>query len=437
MGEHEVKAESGKRKAEMRRAVFLDRDGVINRALERDAKPYPPTSLAEFEILPEVPEALARLKAAGYLLVVATNQPDVGRGTLDRGIVEQLHAHLAARLPVDRVEVCFHPGQGLSDCDCRKPKPGMLRRAAGELGIDLARSWMVGDRWRDVDCGHAAGCRTVFIDRGYAEELRQKPDFSARHLGEAADIILNQPNNHFMKRTLKDLSVKIFADGADKAGMLKLNADPLIQGLTTNPTLMRKAGLTDFEAFARDILQTITVKPLSLEVFSDEFPEMKRQALKINGWGKNVYVKIPITNTRNESSLALIRELANEGVKLNVTAILTLEQVRGVAAALNPQAPAVVSVFAGRIADTGVDPVEIMAESKAILQGLPQAELLWASVREVLNIFQANDCGSHIVTVPHDILGKAMKMSGMDLGELSLDTVKMFATDAKAAGFTL
>ena len=240
-----------------------------------------------------------------------------------------------------------------------------------------------------------------------------------------------------MKRTLKDLSVKIFADGADKAGMLKLNADPLIQGLTTNPTLMRKAGLTDFEAFARDILQTITVKPLSLEVFSDEFPEMKRQALKINGWGKNVYVKIPITNTRNESSLPLIRELANEGVKLNVTAILTLEQVRGVAAALNPQAPAVVSIFAGRIADTGVDPVGIMAESKAILKGLPQAELLWASVREVLNIFQANDCGSHIVTVPHDILGKAMKMSGMDLAELSLDTVKMFATDAKAAGFTL
>jgi len=240
-----------------------------------------------------------------------------------------------------------------------------------------------------------------------------------------------------MNRTLKDLTVKIFADGADKAGMLQLNANPLIQGLTTNPTLMRKAGLTDFEAFARDILQTITVKPLSLEVFSDEFPEMKRQALKINGWGKNVYVKIPITNTRRESSLPLIKELANEGVKLNVTAILTLEQVKGVAAALNPKVPAVVSVFAGRIADTGVDPVAIMTGSKKILKNLPHAELLWASVREVLNIFQANDCGSHIVTVPHDILGKAMKMAGMDLGELSLDTVKMFAADAKAAGFTL
>ena len=238
-------------------------------------------------------------------------------------------------------------------------------------------------------------------------------------------------------RTLRDLKVKIFADGADKAGMLKLNASPLIQGMTTNPTLMRKAGITDFEAFARDILQGITEKPLSLEVFSDEFPEMKRQALKINGWGKNGYVKIPITNTRAESSLPLIQELANEGVKLNVTAILTLEQVRGVAAALNPKVPAVVSVFAGRIADTGVDPVSIMVGSKAILKNLPQAELLWASVREVLNIFQANDCGAHIVTVPHDILAKAMKTAGIGLPEMSLDTVKMFANDAKAAGFTL
>jgi transaldolase len=240
-----------------------------------------------------------------------------------------------------------------------------------------------------------------------------------------------------MQRTLKDLPVKIFADGADKKGMLELNANPLIKGMTTNPTLMRKVGVTDFEAFAKDILQGITAKPLSLEVFSDEFPEMKRQALKINGWGKNVYVKIPITNTRNESSLPLIKELANEGVKLNVTAILTLAQVEGVTTVLNPKVPAVVSVFAGRIADTGVDPVGIMTESKTILKNLPHAELLWASVREVLNIFQANDCGAHIVTVPHDILGKAIKMAGMDLGELSLDTVKMFANDAKAAGFTL
>jgi transaldolase len=238
-------------------------------------------------------------------------------------------------------------------------------------------------------------------------------------------------------RTLKDLKVKIFADGADKAGMLQLNANPLIKGLTTNPTLMRKAGISDFEAFAKDILQGIKEKPLSFEVFSDDFPEMKRQAMKINSWAKNVYVKIPITNTRDESALPLIKELAGEGVKLNITAILTLKQVEGVAAALNPKAPSFVSVFAGRIADTGVDPVPHMVECKKILKGIPSAELLWASVREVLNIFQANDCGCEIVTVPHDILNKALKMAGMDLKELSLDTVKMFANDAKAAGFNL
>jgi transaldolase len=237
--------------------------------------------------------------------------------------------------------------------------------------------------------------------------------------------------------TLKDLKVKIFADGADKQGMLQLNANPLIRGMTTNPTLMRKAGLADFEAFARDILQSITVKPISFEVFSDEFSEMRRQALKINGWAKNVYVKIPITNTRGESSLALVRELTREGVKINVTAMLTQEQVAGVAQALDPEVPAIVSVFAGRIADTGVDPMPHMREAKKKLAGLPQAELLWASVREVLNIFQADACGCDIVTVPHDILNKALKLAGIGLKEMSLDTVKMFAADAKAAGFTL
>lgn len=177
-------------------AVFLDRDGVINRALEREGRPYPPTSLTEFEILPEVPAACARLKQAGYLLVVVTNQPDVGRGTLKREMVEMIHAEMCRRLPIDRVEVCYHPGQGASDCDCRKPKPGMVLRAARELGVDLAQSWMVGDRWRDIDCGHAAGCRTIFIDRGYVEELRQKPHFSAGNLAQTADIILRESKNH-------------------------------------------------------------------------------------------------------------------------------------------------------------------------------------------------------------------------------------------------
>lgn len=236
---------------------------------------------------------------------------------------------------------------------------------------------------------------------------------------------------------LENLKIHIYADGADKAGILDLYAKPYIRGLTTNPTLMKKAGIKDYEAFARDILQTVTAKPISLEVFSDDFPEMKRQALKIAGWGKNVYVKIPITNSRRETSIPLIRELSAQGVQLNITAILTLEQVRDVAAALNPAVPSVVSVFAGRIADTGVDPMGIMRESRKILAGQPKAELLWASVREVLNIVQAEQSGCHIVTVQHDILAKAAKLLGMDLGDLSLDTVKMFANDAASAGYKL
>jgi len=185
-----VKSEVRSPKSEVRRAVFLDRDGVINRALLREGKPYPPSSLDEFEILPDAPGACARLKAAGFWLVVATNQPDVGRGTLSREAVETMHAFMCRQLPIDRVEVCYHPGKGSADCECRKPRPGMLLRAARDLSLSLPQSWMVGDRWRDIDCGHAAGCRTVFIDRGYAEELRQLPDFRAGGLREAAEIIL-------------------------------------------------------------------------------------------------------------------------------------------------------------------------------------------------------------------------------------------------------
>ena len=236
---------------------------------------------------------------------------------------------------------------------------------------------------------------------------------------------------------LESLNVKIFADGADLEGMISLYRNPLVKGLTTNPTLMRKAGILDYESFAKDALAFIKDKPISFEVFSDEFSEMKRQALKIRDWQQNVYVKIPITNSRSQSSIPLIKELVRERVQLNVTAILTLKQVRDVAGALLPDVPAVVSVFAGRIADTGRDPVPVMAASKVLLEDLPKAELLWASVREVLNVVQANDCGCDIVTVPHDILNKALKLVGTDLEALSLDTVRMFAEDADRAGFKL
>jgi len=255
---------------------------------------------------------------------------------------------------------------------------------------------------------------------------------------DAKTSILPYTNPPDPMKSLNDLTIQIYADGADKAGILDLYAKPYIKGLTTNPTLMNKVGIKDYEAFAKEVLQTVTAKPISLEVFTDDLVDMKRQALKIKSWANNVYTKIPITNSRGDSCLPLIKELGQEGVKLNVTALMTVKQVRGVAEALNPAVPSVVSVFAGRIADTGVDPMPIMRACGAVLDGVqPKAELLWASTREVLNLFQAQESGCAIITVPHDILAKAAKMLGMDLTELSLDTVKGFAKDAAAAGFKL
>jgi transaldolase len=237
-------------------------------------------------------------------------------------------------------------------------------------------------------------------------------------------------------QSLDKLKVKIFADGADKNGMLEMYAKPYIKGLTTNPTLMRKAGITDYKAFARDILKAIPDRPISLEVFSDDFAEMERQALEIASWGDNVYVKIPVSNTKREPAYDLVRKLAQRKVKLNVTALLTLEQVRDVVAALNPQVPSYVSVFAGRIADTGRDPLPLMTAAVELLKLNPKAELIWASPRELLNIFHADQIGCHVITVTNDIL-KKLSLVGMDLADYSLDTVKMFYNDAQAAGFKL
>jgi len=244
------------------------------------------------------------------------------------------------------------------------------------------------------------------------------------------------PGEAAAMKAIDQLSVKIFADGADVAGMLELYSKPYIKGFTTNPTLMRKAGIADYRAFARQVLQAIPDRPISFEVFSDEFSEMERQAREIAGWGENVYVKIPVTNTRRESACGLVKRLSGTGVKLNVTALLTLDQVREVTAAVAGGAPACVSVFAGRIADTGCDPVPLMAAAVEMLRLAPNAELIWASPRELLNIFHAESVGCHIITVTHDVL-KKLSLVGYDLGEYSLDTVKMFYTDAKQAGFTL
>ncbi len=237
-------------------------------------------------------------------------------------------------------------------------------------------------------------------------------------------------------KTLNKLRVKIFADGADKGGMLEMYGKPHIQGLTTNPTLMKKAGIKDYKAFAKDILAVIRDKPVSFEVFSDDFAEMERQAKEIARWGDNVYVKIPVTNTRRESATGLVRKLSGAGVKLNVTALMTLSQVREITEALAGDTPAYISVFAGRIADTGRDPVPLMTAALELMKLKPRAELIWASPRELLNIFQADDIGCHIITVTNDIL-KKLERVGYDLTEYSLDTVKMFFNDAAAAGFRL
>jgi transaldolase len=237
-------------------------------------------------------------------------------------------------------------------------------------------------------------------------------------------------------QTLQALRIQIFADGADIAGMLEMAGKPYIAGFTTNPTLMRKAGVVDYRAFAREIIAAIPNRPISFEVFSDEFAEMERQAYEIASWGDLVYVKVPVTNTRAEPSYRLIRRLSEAGVKLNVTALMTLEQVHEVSDALAGGPASYISVFAGRVADTGRDPVPMMAAAVELMRPHPQQSLIWASPRELLNIFHADSIGCHVITVTNDIL-KKLDLIGKDLADYSLDTVKMFYRDAQQAGYTL
>jgi len=234
----------------------------------------------------------------------------------------------------------------------------------------------------------------------------------------------------------RTLSIKTFADGADIAEMKRMRKNPLIKGFTTNPTLMRKSGVVDYEAFARAALDAIPDLPLSFEVFADDFDEMERQALKIRDWGDNVYIKIPITNSKGESAVPLLRRLADQGVKINVTAMMTSLQVASAVAAIKTVEAAYVSVFAGRIADTGRDPVPVMAEAVKMLKETPQIELIWASPREVYDIIRADEIGCHIITITYGLLDK-MALFGKDLDEFSLETVKMFFDDASSAGYRL
>ena len=236
--------------------------------------------------------------------------------------------------------------------------------------------------------------------------------------------------------TLTKLKVKLFADGADLAGIAEMASSPMIGGFTTNPTLMRKAGITDYKAFALKVLEIVPTLPVAFEVFADDFPTMEKQAKEIASWGKNVNVKIPVTNTKGEFCGPLVKTLSDAGVNVNVTAVMTLDQVRKIVENLNINSPAIVSIFAGRIADTGVDPVPLMAEAVQILKSKPKAELIWASPRELLNIFQAHQVGCHIITATNDIL-KKLTLVDKNLDAYSLETVEMFYRDAQAAGFDI
>ena len=407
------------------RAVFLDRDGVLNEAIVRDGKPYPPPSIDELVVASDAAAALARLKQAGYRLVVVTNQPDVGRGRQRREIVEAINRALLDALPLDEVRVCYH--DDADRCDCRKPAPGLLLQAPDH---DLPHSVIVGDRWRDVEAGRRAGLgAAILIDRGYTERGETEPDVRVSSLTEAVDWILATD-------PIARLRVKLFADGAALEDMIALADRPHIRGFTTNPTLMRKAGVRDYARFARDVLAKIPERPISFEVLSDDLAEMAAQAREIAGWGANVYVKIPITNTRGESACGIIAGLSHDGVQVNVTAVMTPQQITASVDALRGGCPAYISLFAGRIADTGRDPLPVVRRALAIAADAPSIELIWASPREVLNVVQADAVGCHVITLTTDLLAK-LPLLDKSLHEFSLETVKMFREDAVRAGLSL
>jgi transaldolase len=423
-----------------RPAVFLDRDGVLNDCVVADGRPYPPRNLGELRIAGGAVEACRQLRQYGLLLVGVSNQPDVARGTLERETLDAINTEIQRRLGLDALLVCPH--DDADNCDCRKPLPGLLVLASRMFQIDLRRSVMVGDRWRDVEAGRRAGCGTIFVDHDFSEPKPVHPDAVVRGLEEAVPYILTMTGRTGSARgqqegsPLEALRVEIFADGADRNVIVELARNPIIKGFTTNPTLIRAAGINDYERFARDVVAAVPDMPISFEVFADDFPEMERQALRIAKWGDNVFTKIPVTNTRGALTEPVVRSLRERGVKLNVTALFTADQVRWVSHALGDGPPCFISVFAGRIADSGCDPLPIMRESLEVMAQHPNQRLIWASPREVLNVIQADAIGCHVITVTVDLLKKLSNI-GKGLDQFSLETVRMFHDDATAAGFSL
>ena len=416
----------------MKRAVFLDRDGVIIRTDVREGKPYAITAYENLDILDGVADAIGRLKEAGYMMIVVSNQPDVAAGKVTRDVVEAINADLMEKLSLDEIKTCYD-----STAPCYKPKPGMLMEAAGDHDIDFGRSYLVGDRWRDIGAGKAVGCMTIFIDKRYSEQ-------TPRQAGPCCQVPARGGGLYFVHwgpsmtdpRHPKDMKIKVFADGADLDAIRRLAGNALIEGFTTNPTLMRKDGVSDYKGFALEVLKIVTDRPVSFEVLADEFDEMEAQAMEIASWGANVNVKIPVTNTQGKSSAPLVGRLSGRGVKVNVTAMFTLDQVGEIVDVLDPETPAILPVFAGRVADSGRDPVPHLKAAVGLASKKPLAQIMWASPRELLNIVQADEAGCHIITLTNDVL-KKLDNIGKDLGEFSRETVKMFYDDAVAAGYTI
>lgn len=432
----------------MPKAIFLDRDGVINRLVynPNSSQYESPHFEKEVELYPGVLPALKQLKDRGYLLFLISNQPSFAKGKTSleniQAIHERIHKHLLD-FGVEFTEYfyCYHHPQGIIseyayDCQCRKPKPYFLLQAKDKYCLNMADSWMIGDCDLDIQCGLSAGVKTIAISEEKSKQRRGsvKAHFCANNLMEAVEAIFKQEKR--MGKPLEGLKIKIFADGADISAMKRAYQEGIVKGFTTNPVLMRKANIIDYEKFAHEALREIPDLPISFEVLSDDFSSMEREARKISSWGRNVNVKIPITNTKGESSIPLIHKLSLDGLFLNITAILTVEQMKEIAEAISPKAKTIVSVFAGRIADTGRDPMPYIKKGVELLKANPHAELLWASSRELLNIFQAEACGCRIITVTDDILNK-IPMVGKELDILSLETVDLFYKNIQTGGYKI
>ena len=377
-------------------------------------------------------------------MAIVSDQPAAAKGKVSRELLEAVHARVVDEVQraggvIASSHLCLHRAE--DGCGCRKPATGLLLAAfEANPGFSRTDAWMVGDAVSDVQAGKAAGLHTALIGRRFCaacEHLADtvgtpdcyEPDLSAfveRLLGAVA-----------VPRAVRrgELRVRVFADGADLETIRRRAADPLIAGFTTNPSLMRKAGVLDYEAFARAALEATGGRPLSIEVVADTAPEIERQARRIHGWGPNAYVKIPVTTTRGEPLWGLAGSLSREGVKVNVTAVLTLEQVAMSAAALRGGAPSVISVLAGRVADAGVDPVSHMRAALSICRAADRCiELLWASPREVYNVVQASDVGVDIITVTDDLLQK-LGYLGKALSDVSLEMVRALKADADVGGY--